>query len=183
MSPCRPLPAHSPQVITPVILAAAESVCASAGSMYSLASLPCSLGSMIEVPRACIRSDRIAEAAHIDYISIASTALTQFMFGFSRYDVHHFISTYIDKNLIAADPFDSLDVNGVGGMIQMAVRRARRVKPHLKVPPMPHAPCPCSLAPANCSPAPLPPGCCCCCSPAALLLPPCCFPACCPLPS
>jgi hypothetical protein len=124
------------------------------------------------VPRACIRADRIAEAAHIDFISIGSNSLTQFMFGFSRYDVHHFISTYIDKNLIAADPFDSLDVNGVGGMIQMAVRRARKVKPHLKVLPMPHTPAPLPLSTAPllpCSTVTWPLQLLSCCSPAAFL--------------
>ncbi|KAJ1441090.1 Pyruvate/Phosphoenolpyruvate kinase-like domain-containing protein [Ochromonadaceae sp. CCMP2298] len=84
-------------------------------------SLNCSLGTMIEVPRACLRADRITEAPHIDFISFASNELTQMMFGFSRFDVHHFISTYIDKRLVRADPFESLDVTSVGHMIYWAI--------------------------------------------------------------
>jgi hypothetical protein len=117
---------------------AADAVCKAAGSLYSLESLGCTVGSMIELPRACIRSDRIAECANIDFISIGSDTLTKFMFGFSVEDAYLFMQAYIDRNLIAADPFLSLDIHGVGGMIQMAVRRARRSKPGINVRPYLH---------------------------------------------
>jgi len=124
---------HEVDIITPVILAAAESVCAAEGPPYSLEMLGIQIGSMIEVPRACIRADRIAQAAHVDFISVGSNDLTQCMFGFSRDDTSLFMSTYLDKHLIAQDPFVSIDIPGVGGMIQMAVKRAKRANPKVKV--------------------------------------------------
>jgi hypothetical protein len=113
-------------------------VCKTAGSHYSLDSLGCTVGSMIELPRACIRADHIAECANIDFINIGSDTLTKFMFGFSVEDAYLFMQVYIDRNLIAADPFLSIDIHGVGGMIQMAVRRARRSKPGINVRPYLH---------------------------------------------
>mmetsp|Transcript_34424 Transcript_34424/g.75891 ORF Transcript_34424/g.75891 Transcript_34424/m.75891 type:complete len:121 (-) Transcript_34424:27-389(-) len=68
---------HEVSLITPVIMQAAEAVCRGEGSRYSLDSLGCVVGSMIELPRACIRADRIAECAHIQHISIGSDTLTK----------------------------------------------------------------------------------------------------------
>mmetsp|Transcript_35633 Transcript_35633/g.79155 ORF Transcript_35633/g.79155 Transcript_35633/m.79155 type:complete len:122 (-) Transcript_35633:66-431(-) len=68
---------HEVSLITPVIMQAAEAVCRGEGSRYSLDSLGCVVGSMIELPRACIRADRIAQCSHIQHISIGSDTLTK----------------------------------------------------------------------------------------------------------
>jgi len=91
---------HEVSLITSVITQAAEAVCKVADSRYSLESL-CGVGSMIELPRACIRADRIAQCSHIQHISIGSDTLTKFMFGFSAEDAYLFMQAYIDQNLVS----------------------------------------------------------------------------------
>ena len=80
---------HEVDMVTPVVIAAAEAVCA--GTPYTLKSLECSIGTMIETPRACIRADRIAEAKYVDFVSLGSNDLTQLIFGFSRDDTQQFM--------------------------------------------------------------------------------------------
>mmetsp|Transcript_15029 Transcript_15029/g.33817 ORF Transcript_15029/g.33817 Transcript_15029/m.33817 type:complete len:657 (+) Transcript_15029:1732-3702(+) len=120
-------------LITPVITQTADAVCRAMGSCHSLESLGCGVCSMIELPRACLHADRIAQCAHINMISIGSDSLTKYMFGFSGEDAYLFMQAYIDGNLIAADPFLSLDVHGVGGMVQMAIQKAREAQPGIHV--------------------------------------------------
>eukprot|EP00600_Ochromonadales_sp_CCMP1393_P008438 CAMPEP_0174954150 /NCGR_PEP_ID=MMETSP0004_2-20121128/265_1 /TAXON_ID=420556 /ORGANISM="Ochromonas sp., Strain CCMP1393" /LENGTH=988 /DNA_ID=CAMNT_0016201933 /DNA_START=1859 /DNA_END=4825 /DNA_ORIENTATION=- len=124
---------HEVDLIAPIVTAAAESVCAAASPRHTLESLNIRLGSMIETPRACIRADRIAAARNISFLSVGSNDLTQFMFGFSRDDTQRFMADYLDKHLIAKDPFTSIDLGGVGGMIQMTVRRAQRANKDIQV--------------------------------------------------
>ena len=90
------------------------------------------VGTMIETPRAALVADELAE--HAEFFSIGSNDLTQMTFGFSRDDVGgRFLSLYLEKGLIAADPFEHLDHAGVGKLINVAVERGRRTRPDLIV--------------------------------------------------
>ena len=94
------------------------------------------VGTMIEVPRAALTADRVAEEA--EFFSFGTNDLTQMTFGFSRDDITSFMAAYIDAKILPVDPFQSLDVSGVGQLVEMAVdkgRKARREKAgeHLKV--------------------------------------------------
>ena len=94
------------------------------------------IGTMIEVPRACLTADRIAEEA--EFFSFGTNDLTQMTFGFSRDDIKGFMPTYLKDKILSIDPFQSLDVEGVGKLVEMAVglgRKARRDKhgDHLKI--------------------------------------------------
>jgi pyruvate,orthophosphate dikinase len=94
------------------------------------------IGTMIEVPRACLTADRIGEEA--EFFSFGTNDLTQMTFGFSRDDIKGFMETYLKQKILAVDPFQSLDVGGVGKLIELAVglgRKARREKhgDHLKI--------------------------------------------------
>ena len=89
------------------------------------------VGTMIELPRACVVADQIAEYA--DFFSFGTNDLTQTTFGLSRDDAGRFLPSYIGAGVLAKDPFVELDVEGVGGLVRMGVERGRSVKPGLKV--------------------------------------------------
>jgi len=89
------------------------------------------VGVMMELPRACITADKIAE--HAEFFSFGTNDLTQTTFGFSRDDAGTFIKHYLDKKIFADDPFESIDQEGVGELIQMSVSKGRKTKPELKV--------------------------------------------------
>lgn len=89
------------------------------------------IGTMIELPRACVVADRIAE--HADFFSFGTNDLTQTTFGLSRDDAGRFLPTYVEQGVISADPFVTLDVDGVGALIELGVRGGRAHKPSLKV--------------------------------------------------
>lgn len=89
------------------------------------------LGTMIEVPRACVTADEIAKQA--DFFSFGTNDLTQITFGFSRDDAGKFIKEYVDKGIFEKDPFVSIDRNGVGELMKMAIAKARAVKPGIKL--------------------------------------------------
>jgi len=89
------------------------------------------IGTMIEVPRAALRADSIAENA--EFFSFGTNDLTQMTSGFSRDDVGKFIPRYIEKGLFKFDPFQTLDQSGVGQLIQIAVNKGRRTKSTLKL--------------------------------------------------
>jgi pyruvate,orthophosphate dikinase len=89
------------------------------------------IGTMIEVPRAALRADSIAEQA--EFFSFGTNDLTQMTSGFSRDDVGKFIPGYIEKGLFKFDPFQTLDQSGVGQLIQIAVQKGRKTKTTLKL--------------------------------------------------
>jgi pyruvate, orthophosphate dikinase len=89
-------------------------------------------GTMIELPRACLRADEIAGEA--DFFSFGTNDLTQTTLGFSRDDAEKkFLSHYLDEKILAANPFETLDQGGVGDLMRIAVERARSVKPDIKL--------------------------------------------------
>jgi pyruvate,orthophosphate dikinase len=87
------------------------------------------VGTMIEVPRACVTADEIAEAA--DFFSFGTNDLTQMTFGFSRDDAGKFINDYKEVGILEQDPFQSIDQGGVGKMVEMAVKLGRAAKDHI----------------------------------------------------
>ncbi len=88
------------------------------------------VGTMIEIPRAALTANHIAE--HAQYFSFGTNDLTQMTFGFSRDDINNFLQDYIDKKILRDDPFRVLDQNGVGQFIDMAVKKGRSVNPKLR---------------------------------------------------
>jgi pyruvate,orthophosphate dikinase len=89
------------------------------------------IGTMIELPRACVVADKIAE--HADFFSFGTNDLTQTTFGLSRDDAGRFLPAYVDGGVLPIDPFVALDPDGVGALIELGVRRGRATKPKLKV--------------------------------------------------
>ena len=88
------------------------------------------IGTMIEIPRAALTADRIAEAAQ--YFSFGTNDLTQMTFGYSRDDIASFLPVYLDKKILSVDPFQVLDQKGVGQLVKMAVEKGRAVRPNLR---------------------------------------------------
>ena len=89
------------------------------------------VGTMIELPRACLTADEIAE--HAEFFSFGTNDLTQTTYGFSRDDIGSFLPQYLDRNILAGDPFQSLDIKGVGKLVTMAVNLGRKVNPSIKI--------------------------------------------------
>ncbi|MBI2152521.1 MAG: pyruvate, phosphate dikinase [Candidatus Rokubacteria bacterium] len=89
------------------------------------------IGTMIEVPRAALVADRIAEDA--EFFSFGTNDLTQMTFGYSRDDIGKFLPFYLDRGLLRADPFSVLDQEGVGELIRIGIERGRKTRPALKV--------------------------------------------------
>jgi pyruvate,orthophosphate dikinase len=89
-------------------------------------------GTMVELPRACVRADEIAE--HADFLSFGTNDLTQTTLGFSRDDAEgKFLTHYLDEGILRQNPFETLDQSGVGELMELAVERARSVKPDMKM--------------------------------------------------
>ena len=89
------------------------------------------IGTMIELPRACLTADQIAEKA--DFFSFGINDLTQTTFGFSRDDIGSFIQDYFDNNILQEDPFKTIDQDGVGQLVKIAVKKAKQSKPKIKI--------------------------------------------------
>ena len=89
------------------------------------------VGTMIELPRACLTADEIAE--HAEFFSFGTNDLTQTTYGFSRDDIGSFLPEYLDRKILPGDPFQSLDVKGVGKLVTMAVQYGRKVNSSLKI--------------------------------------------------
>ena len=89
------------------------------------------IGTMIEIPRAALTADEIAEVA--DFFSFGTNDLTQLAFGFSRDDINTFLPDYLSREILEVDPFQSLDESGVGQLVEMACEKGRKTKPTLKL--------------------------------------------------
>ena len=89
------------------------------------------IGTMIEIPRAALIADKIAE--HADFFSFGTNDLTQMTYGYSRDDAGKFMGIYQNKGLLTSDPFEILDQEGVGQLVTMGAERGRATKPNLKV--------------------------------------------------
>ena len=113
-------------LIKPIIVAAGEAVAKETG-----VKVPCSVGTMIELPRAALRAGEIAETA--EFFSFGTNDLTQTTLGVSRDDAASFLGFYTVKGLLKADPFVTLDTEGVGELIAIAAQRGRATRPELKL--------------------------------------------------
>ena len=89
------------------------------------------VGTMIELPRACLTADEIAK--NTEFFSFGTNDLTQTTYGFSRDDIGGFLPEYLEQNIFSQDPFQSLDKDGVGQLISMAVTKGRNVRKNLKI--------------------------------------------------
>src|SRR5205823_9039399 len=99
-------------------IAVAEEVIQQAGAAVDYL-----IGTMIELPRAALTADRIAEEAQ--FFSFGTNDLTQMTFGFSRDDIKGFMPTYLKEKILPVDPFQSIDVNGVGQLIDIGIQKGR----------------------------------------------------------
>jgi len=104
-----------------------EEVC----KKFGLSKIDCKYGTMIEIPRACLLADRMAKSA--EFFSFGTNDLSQMTFGFSRDDIGGFMNAYLDKKMLAADPFQTIDQDGVGQLITMSVQKGRATRPDLKI--------------------------------------------------
>jgi len=89
------------------------------------------VGTMIEIPRAALTADEVAEVA--EFFSFGTNDLTQMTFGYSRDDVGKFLPIYLKGKILAADPFQTLDQTGVGQLVDLGIKRGRSTRPKLKV--------------------------------------------------
>ena len=104
-----------------------DEVCAS----FGLKKIPHLTGTMIEIPRACLTADKIAEVAQ--FFSFGTNDLTQMGFGFSRDDIGGFLPEYLDKKILPGDPFESIDIDAIGKLMKIAVEGGRATRPDLKI--------------------------------------------------
>ena len=89
------------------------------------------VGTMIEIPRAALTADEVAEEA--EFFSFGTNDLTQMTFGFSRDDAGKFLKEYYEEGILTEDPFQTLDQTGVGQLVKIAIEKGRKVKPDLKI--------------------------------------------------
>ena len=89
------------------------------------------IGTMIEIPRAALTADEVAECA--DFFSFGTNDLTQMAFGYSRDDIGGFLPDYLDQGVLPVDPFASLDATGVGQLVEMACLKGRSTRKDLKL--------------------------------------------------
>ncbi|MCD0460323.1 pyruvate, phosphate dikinase [Roseiconus lacunae] len=110
---------------------AEETIAATKAAKKFDGDLDIAIGTMIEIPRACLTADEVAE--HADFFSFGTNDLTQMTFGYSRDDVGGFLPDYINEEILDNDPFQSLDQTGVGQLVEMGVEKGRSTKKSLKV--------------------------------------------------
>ena len=109
-----------------IVRAAAERVAKETGVDFKYL-----VGTMIELPRACLTADKIAQKA--EFFSFGTNDLTQTTYGFSRDDIGGFLPDYLESKILEHDPFQSLDQEGVGQLVSMAVKKGRTVQKELKI--------------------------------------------------
>jgi pyruvate,orthophosphate dikinase len=114
------------QYVKKVVVDTADALIKESGS-----DLKYKVGTMIEIPRACLTADEIAKEA--DFFSFGTNDLTQMTFGFSRDDAAKFLDAYYSKKILESDPFARLDQTGVGKLVEMAVKLGRQANPGLKI--------------------------------------------------
>jgi pyruvate,orthophosphate dikinase len=112
-------------VLEKIIREVAEDVQAKKG-----VKVPYLVGTMIEIPRAALTAEEIAETA--EFFSFGTNDLTQLTFGYSRDDIGGFLPDYLDHKILPVDPFQSIDESGVGQLVQMGVERGRKGRPGMK---------------------------------------------------
>jgi pyruvate,orthophosphate dikinase len=129
-----------PEIMIPVVACAeelkrqktiTERVYQEVCQQYRLNKFSYMFGTMIEIPRAALTADRIANDA--EFFSFGTNDLTQMGFGFSRDDIGGFLPDYVEGKILPEDPFVSIDVEGIGQLIDIAVSKGRSVKPKLKI--------------------------------------------------
>ncbi|NLA72567.1 MAG: pyruvate, phosphate dikinase, partial [Clostridiales bacterium] len=114
------------QFVKNVVVETAERLISEAG-----AALKYYVGTMIEIPRACITADEIAKEA--EFFSFGTNDLTQMTFGFSRDDAGKFLDAYYDAKIFESDPFERIDQKGVGKLVKTAVELGRKTRPDIKL--------------------------------------------------
>ncbi len=128
-----------PEIMIPLVATAeelrvtrdsAEKICQDVLSTADV-TVDYTIGTMIEIPRAALTADQVAEYA--DFFSFGTNDLTQMTFGFSRDDVGVFVPEYVEKEILEHDPFQVLDQSGVGQLVRMGVEKGRQTKPGLKI--------------------------------------------------
>ena len=112
--------------MTAVVNAAAKAVMDESGKTFEYM-----VGTMIELPRACLMADEIAETA--EFFSFGTNDLTQTTFGFSRDDAAPFLDVYQRKGIMESDPFMTIDPEGVGALVKIAVKKGREIRPDIKL--------------------------------------------------
>lgn len=98
---------------------------------YGIKKLEYAYGTMIEIPRAALLANKMAEDA--EFFSFGTNDLTQMGFGFSRDDIGGFMGDYLDKKILAVDPFQTIDQEGIGQLIEMSVKKGRATRENLKI--------------------------------------------------
>jgi pyruvate,orthophosphate dikinase len=89
------------------------------------------IGTMIEIPRAALTADKIAK--HAEFFSFGTNDLTQMAFGYSRDDVGTFVPQFTNRGILEKDPFQVLDQEGIGQLVQIGIKKGRQTKPDLKI--------------------------------------------------
>jgi pyruvate,orthophosphate dikinase len=129
-----------PEIMVPVVAEAEElvsqkqivdTIYKEVLAKYGLKKIKYMYGTMIEIPRACIVADKIAEP--VEFFSYGTNDLTQMGFGFSRDDIGGFLAEYIRKGILPEDPFQSVDQSGIGELIRIGIERGRATKPRLEI--------------------------------------------------
>ena len=129
-----------PEIMVPVVCAVKEltdqfelarKVYQEVLKKYNLKKMPYMLGTMIEIPRASLIADKLAEIA--EFFSFGTNDLTQMGFGFSRDDIGGFLPDYLNKGILKDDPFQTIDQEGIGQLIELGIQRGRKTRKDLKV--------------------------------------------------